>query len=102
MISEPFNELNETDKQRAIDCAVAVVILSTRIPTVGKSLHEWLIAEFANSYKLPAQVVRYALRHIGEALYDSDWAYSVTKQDQKLITVFEPAEEGPQGAISLN
>jgi hypothetical protein len=90
----PFEELNETDRECAIDCAVAVTVLAARIPSVSKPLYDYLITEFAAAYNLPKNSVRYALRDIGQTLYDTDWGFSVTKKEEKLITLFVPADSG--------
>jgi hypothetical protein len=87
-----FEELNQADRECAIDCAVAAVILASRIPNVGKPLYDWLITEFANTYNLPQDAVRYALRNIGQSLHDTDWGFSVTKKEERLITLFVPVE----------
>jgi hypothetical protein len=94
-----FEELNQADRQRAIDCAIAVAILSTRIPAAGKPLYDWLAAEFATTYNLPKNAVRSVLRDIGQQLYKTDWGFSVTKKEEKLITLFVPVESsGGDGA----
>jgi hypothetical protein len=88
----PFEELNQADRECAIDCAVAATVLAARIPNVSKPLFDYLIAEFAAAYNLPQNSVRYALRDIGQTLYDTDWGFLVTKKEEKLITLFVPAE----------
>jgi hypothetical protein len=95
----PFEELNKSDRESAIDCTVATVILASRIPSCGKPLYDWLITEFASTYGLPKNAVRWALRDIGQRLYGTDWAFSVTKREERVITLFLPVKSpGGDGA----
>jgi hypothetical protein len=93
-MSEPFDELNETDRACAIDCVVACTVLAARIPACGKPLFDWLTTEFASQYGVPKNVIRYVLRHIGQTLYSTDWGFTATKKNEKLVTLFVP--EGAQ------
>ena len=97
-----FEELNQTDRECAIDCTVATVILASRIPSCSKPLYDWLITEFATTYNLPRNAVRWALRDIGQRLYGTDWAFSVAKKDEKVITVFTPAKPSAGDGVVLN
>lgn len=97
-----FEELNEADRESAIDCAIAAVILASRIPSVGKPLYDWLTTEFASTYNLPKNVVRSILREVGQTLYKTDWGFSVTKKDEKLITLFVPVQASGDGAVLNN
>jgi hypothetical protein len=85
----PFDELNKTDQQCAIDVAVAVSILSVRIPAANnKTFYDWVIKEFAVTNTLPQNLARYALKHVGTALFNNDWAFSVEKSNQQFTTRF--------------
>jgi hypothetical protein len=97
-----FEDLNQADRECAIDCAVAAVILASRIPSVGKPLYDWLTTEFATTYNLPKNAVRYILRDIGQSLYGTDWAFSVTKKEEKLITLFVPVEASSGDGAGAN
>jgi hypothetical protein len=92
-----FEELNQTDRECAIDCAIAATVLAARIPSCGKPLYDWLITEFASTYNLPKNAARSALRDISQQLYKTDWGFSVTKKEEKLITLFVPVEASGDG-----
>jgi hypothetical protein len=102
MNTGPFEELNQADRECAIDCVAACAVLSARIPSVGKPLYDWLATEFASTHGVPKNVARYALRAIGQKLYGSDWGFTVTKKEDKLITVFVSEEAENPGAILNN
>jgi hypothetical protein len=93
MNTGPFEELNQADRECAIDCVAAVTVLAARIPSVGKPLFDWLATEFASTHGIPKSLVNQALRQIGQQLFKSDWGFSVTKKDDKLITLFLPTEQ---------
>lgn len=98
---EPFDQLSPEQKQCAIDITVAAAILAARLPNSAgnPTFNSWLIQEFANTYQIPPQVSRYALRHIGASLFSSEWSFSLDKTHQKLITRFRPINPagGPDG-----
>jgi hypothetical protein len=97
-----FEELNQADQECAIDCAVAATVLAARIPSVGKPLYDWLASEFATTYNLPNNIVRSVLHDIGQTLYKTDWGFSVTKKEEKLITLFVPVEASSDGAGAVS
>jgi hypothetical protein len=89
MPTDPFDELGKTAQQCAIDVAVAVSILSIRVPAVNnKAFYELIIREFASTYSLPANTARYALKHVGKALFENEWTFSAEKVQQQFITRF--------------
>jgi hypothetical protein len=103
----PYEQLNDADQKAAMDVAIATVLISLQIPSAGQPLYDYLVAEFSKSHGLPRQVVRYALRHLGQALYSQDWTLTVQKAESKVVTKFTPdsapasrngSEEGDNGS----
>jgi hypothetical protein len=86
----PFEQLNEADQKAAMDVAIATVLISLQIPSAGQPLYDFLVNEFARCHGLPRQVVRYALRHLGQALYTQNWTLTVQKAESKVVTKFTP------------
>lgn len=95
-MSDAFNQLSEEDQKAAIDVAVAAIIIGLRIPSTGKPLYDWMATEFASSRGLPPNVVKYALRSVGEGLLKQNWSLTIEKDGEGLMTKFTPEKkEGP-------
>lgn len=99
---EPFDKLSPEQKQCAIDITVASAILAARLPNAAgnPTFNSWLVQEFANTYQIPPQISRYALRHIGASLFSTEWTFSLDKSQQKLVSKFRQIDPagGPDGA----
>jgi hypothetical protein len=98
--TEPSEQLNEEDQMAAIDVAIAAVLIGLRIPSAGKPLYDFLGSEFASSRGLPPNVVRYALRHLGQGLFAQDWTLVIEKRGAAVITKFShPETSNGEGTI---
>lgn len=93
----PFEQLSIEDQKAAIDVAVALTILGTRIPTLQKTLTDFIVTEFTSCYGLPRNIVKYAFRELGTNLFRQDWGLTVTKSGNKLTTRFTPLETSGGG-----
>jgi hypothetical protein len=89
MPDKPFDQLSAADQKAAIDVGICVSVLGTRIPSCGKPLFDYIASEFVASHTLPANIVKYALRQIGQSLFDSNWEFTVKKLGSELITEFK-------------
>lgn len=92
-----FEELGEDDQMAAIDVAVATVLVGLRIPSTGKPLYDWVATEFASCRTLPPNVVKYALRHLGQSLYVQDWTLVIEKHGKEVVTKFSRPISGENG-----
>lgn len=93
----PFEQLSDDDQKAAIDVAVALTILGTRIPTLQKPLTDFIVTEFTSCYGLPRNIVKYAFRELGANLFRQDWNLTATKAGPKLTTQFTPLETSGGG-----
>lgn len=80
----PFEQLNDEDKKAAIDVAVMVIALTTRIPSL-KGIYDATRAEFVRSYNL-GNSAKYAFRQVTDELMNSNWELKITKKGTRLIT----------------
>jgi hypothetical protein len=95
---DAFSQLNAEDQKAAIDVAVAAVLIGLRIPSTGKPLYDWMATEFASTRSLPPNVVKYALRSLGQALFRQNWTLIIEKDKDGIITKFTPEwKEGDDG-----
>lgn len=92
----PFTQLAPADQQAAVDIGVALAVIEARV-SLSKSFTDRLIIEFAGSRKISLQLARYALRHVGAALFDQDWEYHCSKKATGLTTEFRQTSAGPNG-----
>lgn len=93
-MSDAFNQLNDEDQQAAIDVAISAVLVGLRIPTTGQQFYDYVTSEFAASRGLPSNVVKYALRNIGQNLLKQNWALTIVKDGERLTTKFTPEKPG--------
>jgi hypothetical protein len=89
-----FEQLSEHEQKAAMDVAVAVTVLGTRIPTLSKSFTNAVLTEFTNCYKVVPNVAKYALRELGVSLFKENWEFTVHKTGVMLTTEFKPVEGG--------
>lgn len=101
--TRPFSQLSEQDQKAAIDVAVALTVIGTRIPSVQKALTDYVVTEFTSCHSLSANIVKYAFRELGANLFNQDWYFGVTKAGERLITQFQPLETsgGANGQIII-
>jgi hypothetical protein len=94
--SDAFSQLGKEDQKAAIDVAVAAIVIGLRIPSTGKPLYDWMATEFTSCRGLPANVVKYALRSLGQGLLKENWTLTVEKDGEGISTRFVPIKkEGP-------
>ena len=99
-VQKAFDQLNGQNQMAAIDAAVATILLGIRIPSTGKPLYDWMATEFASCYSLSPNVVKYALRDLGEELYAQDWTLTIEKRGAGLSTKFShPDTNNGEGTI---
>jgi hypothetical protein len=99
---KPFEQLNDEDRMAAIDVAIAAVLIGLRIPSTGKPLYDWIATEFSSCRSLPPNVVKYALRSLGQELYGQDWTMTIEKRGGGLVTKFVPQGAGGNGEEETN
>lgn len=90
--TRPFEQLGEEQQKAAVDIAVALTVLGTRIPTLSKAFSDSVITEFVNSYGLVPNVAKYALRELGAGLFKQNWEFTVHKTGEMLTTEFSPID----------
>lgn len=95
----PFDELSPDMQKCVIDVGVLSTALGVRLPSAGKALFDFILAEFLKSYTLPNSG-KYALRHVAAELWNSDWEFTVTKRGKRMVTKFEKLQGG-NGEITI-
>jgi hypothetical protein len=94
--TRPFERLNVEEQKAAVDIAVALTVLGTRIPTLTKGFSDAVATEFVNCYKVVPNVAKYALRELGVSLFKENWEFTVHKTGMMITTEFKPVEgSGP-------
>jgi len=88
----PFERLSEQDQKAAVDVAVALTVLGTRVPTLRQEFTDDIVTEFAGCFRLSENVVKYAMRELGRNLFAQNWEFKVHKMGQLLTTEFRPIE----------
>jgi hypothetical protein len=94
--TRPFGQLSEEHQKAAVDIAVALTVLGTRLPTLTKVFTDAIATEFTSHYRLVPNVAKYALRELGTGLYRQNWEFAVHKHGEMLVTEFRPIE-GSEG-----
>ena len=92
-MQKPFDELSEADQKAAIDIGICVSVLGARIPSCGRPLFDYIATEFVSCYSLPPNIAKYALRQIGQSLFNTEWTFTVEKTSDGLVTTFTPVEQ---------
>jgi len=92
-MSDAFEQLASDDQKAAIDVAVAAIVIGVRIPSTGKPLYDWMATEFSSSRSLPPNVVKYALRSLGQSLTHQNWTLTITKDGMGIVTSFTPENQ---------
>lgn len=92
----PFEQLALEHQKAAVDIAVALTVLGTRIPSLSKAFSDSVATEFIGCYKLVPNVAKYAIRELGVGLYRQNWEFKVHKSGNMLTTEFRPIE-GTEG-----
>jgi hypothetical protein len=95
--TKPFDQLSDDDKKAATDVVVATLLIGLRIPSTGTPLYQYLANEFAKGRSLPANMVRYALQGMGQALVEEDWTLTVYKVGERLTSKFTPTQHDGNG-----
>lgn len=95
----PFEQLTLEDQKSVIDCAALVIALTTRVPTVGKGLYDYIVSEVLRSYKL-SNAAKYAFRQVSEELMANNWEFTATKKGIRLVTKFTKLQ-GENGEIHI-
>jgi hypothetical protein len=95
--TRPFERLSVEEQKAAVDVAVALTVLGTRIPTLSKGFSDAVATEFVNSYKVVPNVAKYALRELGVSLFKENWEFTVHKTGMMITTEFKPIEGGAAG-----
>jgi hypothetical protein len=98
--NEPFDELDLRTQRAAIDICAAVSVIIARLPAIGTDLHILLKDEFGLVYNVGNKGA-YALRHVGEQLFSSDWQFIIVKDGNRLSTKFDKKLEGSNGEIVI-
>jgi hypothetical protein len=91
--SDAFEQLGEKDQKAAINVAIGTILIGMQISSAGQQLYDWLATEFASSNGLPSNVVKYALRKLGQRLYKEDWTFYVEKSGDQITAHFTPIGE---------
>jgi hypothetical protein len=92
--TDPFNELSNADQKVAIDAAIALILLGTRMPAVGQPLYDYVTTEFVSCYHVPANLAKYAMRSLAKALMAQDWTLTISKTGSQITTKFTPQPIG--------
>jgi hypothetical protein len=100
--TKPFEELSPEDQKAAIDVSVCAVLIGLRTPSAGKAFFDWLATEFARCRTLPPNVVKYALRSLGQELYSQDWTMTIEKRGSRVVTKFSPYNDALQEPKTFN
>ena len=90
--ARPFDQLGENDQKAAVDVAVALTVLGTRVPSQNKAFSDHVAQEFTRSYNLVPNVVKYAMRELGVGLFQQNWEFKVYKRGGLMTTEFRPIE----------
>jgi len=98
--SNAFDQLSLGDQKCAIDISIAALIIGTRLGA-DKALYDYVLAEFARSQTIPANLAKYALRSLGENLFKQDWSFTVTKKGSELAAQFHPAPLNEKAAQEI-
>jgi hypothetical protein len=94
--TRPFERLSTEEQKAAVDIAVALTVLGTRIPSLNKAFTDILAAEFTSCYAVDPNVAKYALRELGASLFKENWEFTVHKTGMMITTEFKPIEgSGP-------
>jgi hypothetical protein len=101
MGQKPFQQLSETDQKAAIDIGICVSVLGARLPSCGKPLFDYVASEYVKDYGIPANIAKYALRQVGEALFTSEWTFTIQKTGQGLVTSFKRVGDNGDGDSPL-
>jgi len=91
---DAFSQLATEDQKAAIDVAVSAILIGLRIPSTGKPLYDWMATEFSSCRSLPPNVVKYALRSLGQGLLSQNWTLTIEKDGEGIITKFVPEKRG--------
>lgn len=92
-MSDAFEQLNEDDQKAAIDVAIAAIVIGVRIPSTGQPLYDWMATEFSSCRSLPPNVVKYALRSLGQTLTQQNWVLTIQKDGMGIATSFTPENQ---------
>lgn len=95
---KPFEELSVDQQKVAIDLVVACSLIVTRLPTISQEVFKAIEAEFAAQYDAPANIARYAMRSLGNTMFETEWTCTVTKGDDNVLaTHFKQEPESLPG-----
>jgi hypothetical protein len=94
---EPFEELSETDQKTAIDIGVMASVVVTRLPGISGLVMDAIAREFAAQYNIRPNIAKHSLRAIGKTLFQTQWSFEVTKdQEGNIATHFKQGEPLPR------
>ena len=95
---KPFEQLSVDQQKVAIDLVVACSLIVTRLPSINVEAFKAIERDFAAKYDVPANVARYALRSLGQTLFQSAWNCMITKDtESNIATHFQQGSESPGG-----
>jgi hypothetical protein len=90
---KPFEDLSPTDQVVAIEIAVVASLLITRLPAASDLIFDAISKEFAAFYDIRSNIAKYALRSLGQTLFNTQWTFSIIKDAQgNILTSFKQGD----------
>lgn len=85
---KPFEQLSVDQQKVAIDLVAACSVIVTRLPSISQEVFKAIETEFAAQYDAPANIARYAMRSLGQTLFQTEWTWTATKGDDNVLATY--------------